>query len=259
MRVLILGGTTEARELAETLTLQGVEVMTCLAGAVTTSLPPPGIKGEVRVGALGGADGLVDLLREWQPDVLVDATHPFAAQITDHAVLAADRAGVALYVLQRPPWVAGPGDAWHPVDGLSSAADLVRELPAGCVFLTTGRRGLELFAADGHDFLVRTITAPVGPLPARVTLLQDRGPYTVEDEAALMAAYDVQVLVSKNSGGDQTSAKLAAARSLGIPVVMVERPALPHRVVVASSVSGLLAVLRTAPGRRPSPPLPTGQ
>lgn len=256
MRVLILGGTTEARHLAETLTLQGNDVLTSLAGAVTTPLLPPGA---VRVGGFRGVDGLVELIGDWRPDVLVDATHPFASQITRHAAAAGDRTGVPLSVLRRPEWEPAPGDRWQLAADLSAAATVVRGLPEGCAFLTTGRRGLDLFAADDREFLVRTVTAPDGPVPVRATLLHDRGPYTVEDEVALMASYGVQVLVSKNSGGDQTAAKLVAARTLGIPVVMVERPALPAGLVVESSVAAVVALLSAAPAGTPSPPLPTGQ
>ncbi len=237
MRVLLLGGTAEARNLAGALVGRGDDVLTSLAGSVSTPLVPAG---GVRVGSIGGVAGLVALLQTWRADALVDATHPFAAGVTAIGFEAAASTGVPLVVLRRPAWSPVPADNWTPVENIAAAADLVRDLPNGCAFLTTGRRGLAAFAPDPRPFLVRTIEAPTGELPQRMTLVQDRGPYTVEDETNLMRSYDVTVLVTKNSGGTMTAAKLTAARDLGVPVVMVERPALP---VGAGPVDSVEAVL----------------
>ena len=238
LRVLILGGTAEARALASSLSGRAT-VLTSLAGAADTPLLPPG---EVRVGGFGGPAGLAAFLSSWRPDVVVDATHPFAAQITAHA--ASVVTAVPLLVLRRPAWFAEPGDRWTSFGSIADCAAAVRDLPAGVVFLTTGRRDVALFAADdGHDYLVRSVSAPPDPLPPRTTLLLDRGPYTLAGEVALMTSHGVEVLVTKNSGGGMTTAKLAAARQLGLPVLMVERPPLPAGVDPLPDVDAVLAAL----------------
>lgn len=238
LRVLILGGTAEARALASALVGRAV-VLTSLAGVVEAPLVPPG---EVRIGGFGGAAGLSAFVSSWRPDAVIDATHPFAAAITAHAASAGFAA--PLIVLRRPAWVAGPGDRWTPFGTIAECAAAVRNLPAGVVFLTTGRRDVATFAGDdAHDYLVRSVTAPLGPLPPRTTLLLDRGPYTVDGELELMASHQVDVLVTKNSGGAMTSAKLAAARRRGLPVLMVERPPLPPGVDALPDVESVLARL----------------
>lgn len=234
--MLILGGTAEARALAEALVGRAT-VLTSLAGAVATPLPPPG---DVRLGRLVGSAGLSALVRSWRPDVVVDATHPFASSIT---AAAAEVVG-PLLVLQRPAWLAGPGDDWTSFASLTDCAAAVRDLADGCVFLTTGRRDLSLFASDaGHAYLVRSIDPPDVALPPRCSVVLDRGPYTVNGELALMGSYGVDVLVSKNSGGTLTAAKLVAARQLGVPVLMVQRPLLPAGVVPVPDVDAMLALL----------------
>ena len=235
MRVLILGGTAEARELAARLAGRA-DVLTSLAGAVSDPVLP---RGEVRIGAIGAVDGLASLLTSWSADVLVDATHPFAAGITGNAVAAAAATPVPLIVLRRPPW---QGVGWQHAADVQAAAAAVRALPPGLVFLTTGRRDLAAFAGDDHEFLIRSIEPPTGPLPARATLLQDRGPYTVEAEMAVMAR--ASVLVTKNSGGVMTAAKLVAAERLGMPVLMVDRPPLPPGVQAVADVAAVLRRLR---------------
>jgi precorrin-6A/cobalt-precorrin-6A reductase len=238
LRVLILGGTAEARALAEAL-VGRAEVLTSLAGAVAAPVRPPG---EVRVGGFGGAAGLSAFLASWRPDVVVDATHPFAAQITAHAVEAVT--DVPLVVLQRPPWSPVPGDDWRSVPSVGAAAIAVRAMPEGCVFLTTGRREIAAFAQDHeHHYLVRCVSAPSGAVPLRTTLLLDRGPYTVDGELAVMTGNGVDVLVCKNSGGSMTAAKLVAARRLGVPVVMVERPPSPAGVLPVADVHSALTRL----------------
>lgn len=242
MRVLILGGTGEARALAAALTQRpGVEVSSSLAGRVSNPRLP---EGQVRIGGFGGVGGLVEHLRSSRIDLLVDATHPFAATITSHAVEAAAATGCPLLALRRPCWSAGPGDVWTRVPDIGAGAAYVADLPSGCVFLTTGRRDLNAFAADAaHDFLVRTVEPPTGAAPSRMTLLLARGPYTGEGEAALMHAHDVTVLVTKDSGGAMTAPKLAAARGRGIPVVMVDRPALPAGIEPVDTVEAVLSRL----------------
>jgi precorrin-6A/cobalt-precorrin-6A reductase len=233
-RVLILGGTAEARALAEALVGRAV-VLTSLAGAVATPLLPPG---ELRVGGFGGTAGLSAFIDSWRPDMVVDATHPFDATITAHAAEVVD----SLLVLQRPAWTATPD--WTLFVSLADCARAVREMPDSCVFLTTGGRDLSPFASDDlHSYLVRSIEPPSAALPPRCTVVLERGPYTVDDELALMTAHGVDVLIARNSGGSMTAAKLTAARRLGVPVLMVERPPLPVGADVVTDVDAALARL----------------
>jgi precorrin-6A/cobalt-precorrin-6A reductase len=223
VRILILGGTSEARELAAALVAAGTGVLSSLAGRVRDPRLPDG---PVRIGGFGGADGLVAFLQAEGITAVVDATHPFASGITANAAEAAARTGVPLLVLRRPAWDVDP--AWEAVADIQAAAATVESWTGQAVFLTTGRRDLAAFAADGrHRFLVRTVDPPDGPLPARMTLIMDRGPYTVVAETALMREHGIGLLVTKNSGGPMTAAKLQAARDLGAGVVMVQRPPLP--------------------------------
>ena len=233
MRILILGGTGEARALAAELVAAGVDVLSSLAGRVRQPRLPDG---PVRVGGFGGVAGLAAFLRAERITGVIDATHPFAGEITAHAAQATAQAGVPLLVLRRPPWAAAP--SWDLVPDIRAAATAVRAWPGESVFLTTGRRDLDAFAADDrHRFLIRTVDPPDGPVPPRMTLVLDRGPYTVEGESALLRAHGVGLLVTKNSGGPMTEAKLLAAVSLGVQVVMVERPPLPDGSVVVTTVA----------------------
>jgi precorrin-6A/cobalt-precorrin-6A reductase len=233
VRILILGGTGEARALAAELVAAGVDVLSSLAGRVREPRLPDG---PLRVGGFGGAAGLAAFLRAEGITGVVDATHPFAGTITAHAAQAAAQAGVPLLVLRRPEWEAAP--SWRVVTDIRAAAEAVRAWPGESVFLTTGRQDLDVFAADDrHRFLVRTVDPPDGPVPPRMTLVLDRGPYTVEGESALMRDHGVGLLVTKNSGGPMTEAKLRAARDLGVQVLMVQRPALPPGSVVVTTVA----------------------
>lgn len=240
-RVLVLGGTTEARELARRLTTNPqVEVTSSLAGRVRDPLLP---EGEVRVGGFGGEAGLARWLAEQSIDRVIDATHPFAATISSHAARAAAQVHVPLLVLRRPAWVAGPGDRWHEVGSLQEAAAILPSVGRRPL-LTTGRQGVDAFAhLDDLAFVVRTVDPPEVPLPRRHTLLLDRGPYALAGELDLMTRHGIDVLVTKNSGGRATAAKLEAAQRLGIPVVMVSRPALPEGAPVVHTVEAVLSWL----------------
>lgn len=243
--VLVLGGTTEARELAASLAARpGVRVTTSLAGRVSR---PGALDGDVRIGGFGGAEGLAAWLREHRVDALADATHPFAAGITANAARAAAATGVPAVVLRRPGWSAGPGDRWHDAASLADAAALLPSL-GGRVLLTTGRLGLAAFAhlADLH-FVVRSVEPPEPPMPPDTETVLARGPFTVEEETALLRRHRVDVLVTKDSGGAATSAKLTAARDLGLPVVVVRRPPLPEGVTPVPDVAGALARLGLSP------------
>ena len=238
-RVLLLGGTAEARRLAEALTAEGVEVLSSLAGRTADPLLPPG---EVRIGGFGGAEGLAQWLRGHPVRAVVDATHPFATAITLHAVRAAAETGTPLLRLQRPGWRERPGDDWRWVDSLEEAAEAVAGFAH--VFLTTGRMGLGAFAGLTQEVLVRSVDPPEPPLPPRTTVVLERGPFTVDDELALMREHGVDVVVTKDSGSHLTEAKLTASRELGIPVVVVRRPPLPAGVPVVSTVEEALAWVR---------------
>ncbi|MBE4733979.1 MULTISPECIES: cobalt-precorrin-6A reductase [Streptomyces] len=232
MHVLILGGTTEARRLAELLhAIPGVRLTSSLAGRVASPRLPPG---EVRVGGFGGAEGLAAWLREHGVDAFIDATHPFAGTMSFHAARAAATTHVPLLALRRPGWAPGPGDDWHDAGSLTEAARLLPTLGRR-VFLTTGRMGLAAFAAlDDLWFLVRSVDPPEAPYPARTEVLLDRGPFTLDGERELLRRHRVDVVVTKDSGGAATAPKLTAAREAGLPVVVVRRPPVPEDVPVVA-------------------------
>jgi precorrin-6A/cobalt-precorrin-6A reductase len=244
VRILILGGTGEARELATALVTAGTDVLSSLAGRVRDPRLPDG---PVRIGGFGGVSGLMAFLQAEGITAVVDATHPFATGITANAAQAATRARVPLLVLRRPAWDADP--SWEMVPGIDAAAVAVERWAGQAAFLTTGRRDLAAFAADGrHSFLVRTVDPPDGPRPARMTLIMDRGPYTVDGETALMREHDIGLLVTKNSGGPMTAAKLQAARDLGVGVVMVQRPPLPAGTVAVATAGEAAGWVGRQPG-----------
>lgn len=180
----------------------------------------------LRVGGFGGAVGLAQYLHDGGFTHVIDATHPFAAQISRNAVAAC--AGIRLIALQRNPWVAGPGDRWTHVPDMAGAAAALPDAPAR-VFLAIGRQNLGAFAGLPHDWLLRLVDAPdAPPLPgARVVVA--RGPFTVAGDRALMQEHGTQIVVAKNAGGEGARAKIDAARALGLQVVMIDRPALPDR------------------------------
>nr|WP_225953473.1 cobalt-precorrin-6A reductase [Kibdelosporangium phytohabitans] len=216
--------------------LPGHAVISSLAGRVTAPRLPPG---PVRVGGFGGADGLAEWLLDNEINAVVDATHPFAATMTATAAAVTRELGVPYVVLRRPGWRQGPADDWRWVDSVAGAAGT---LPAERVFLTTGREELAAFAhLDGHWFLARSVEPPQPPLPRQLTVVLDRGPFTVDGELTLMREHRVRVLVTKDSGGEMTAAKLTAARELGVPVVVVRRPPLPGGVEVVSGVAAAVS------------------
>jgi precorrin-6A/cobalt-precorrin-6A reductase len=243
VKVLILGGTAQARALAAELHgRDGCRVVSSLAGRTSRPTLP---EGEVRVGGFGGAEGLADYLRAEAIDVLVDATHPFAQDISAHAAQAAEATGVRLIALRRASWSRQPGDRWIHVPDIEGAArEAAATRDGGCVFVTTGAGGLAAYAADvRHPYLIRTVDPPTEALPPRRTIVLDRGPYAVEGETALMDEHEVCVLVTKNSGGELTKAKLTAARQRGIPVIMVDPPAPAAGVVSVETVAQVVSLL----------------
>lgn len=223
-RVLILGGTAEARDLAAELHGAGVDVVSSLAGRVARPRLPVG---EVRIGGFGGSDALTDWLREHEIAAIVDATHPFAERISASATRAAGAAATPLIRLQRPGWIAGPGDRWRWVDDLDSAARAVTDSGARRVFLTSGRQRLDAFAELDAWCLIRCVDPPDDPLPRAREVLLDRGPYVLERERELLRAHAIDLLVTKDSGGEHTAPKLRAAREAGLEVIVVRRPPRP--------------------------------
>nr|WP_314261896.1 cobalt-precorrin-6A reductase [uncultured Devosia sp.] len=241
MKILILGGTAEARELANRLVALGHEVTTSLAGRTQDPILP---QGGLRMGGFGGIPGLAAYLRVAGIETLVDATHPYAGQISINAVAAAQAVHVPLIRYMRPEWEQQIGDDWITVETMVEAAAV---LPHNAdVLLTTGHAGLEHFLArDDCQFVVRTIEAPDMALPRHASLLQTRPPYGLIDEMALMEREGITHLVTKNSGGKQTSSKLEAARRLGVKVIMIARPVYGPANEV-SSVNDAMAALGLA-------------
>lgn len=231
--ILILGGTGEARQLADLLVAAGLDVVTSLAGKVSRPRLP---RGEVRIGGFGGADGLAHWVQENAASAVIDATDPYATDISGSAIDAARLTGVPLLRLHRPPWESRTNDDWIRVPDMDAAASAVsgrfrRPL------LTVGKLGASAFADDARgSYLIRCAEPPPGPLPHRYLLVLDRGPFGVESERALMSRHRIDVLVTRNSGGENSEAKLTAARELGIPVVMVDRPYSPDAPDTVHSV-----------------------
>ena len=236
-RLLILGGTTEARALAALVAERGLEATLSYAGRVANPRRQPVA---TRCGGFGGAEGLAAWLHEHRITHVVDATHPFAPCISRNAVAACAAAGVPLIALVRPPWIAGPGDRWTGVADVTAAAAALSGPPAR-VFLAVGRQSLGTFAAQPqHHYLLRLVDPPATPPPLpRHDVVVSRGPFTAEGDAALMREHGTQLLVCKNSGGGGARAKLDAARALGLPVLMIARPAPPRRDEVATPEAAL--------------------
>lgn len=247
MRVLLLGGTTEAGAVAAALAMAGIAGVYSYAGrtAAPVAQPLP-----LRNGGFGGVGGLADYLRAEGISHVIDATHPFAARISANAVVACDMARVPLIAHERPPWTPGAGDRWTHVPDLPAAAAALPNAPAR-VFLAIGRQGLEAFAtAPQHAYLLRLVDPPAGPLPLPHTeVVIARGPFDAAGDEGLMRAQGTQVVVAKNAGGAGAAAKLAAARALGLPVVMVDRPAVPERPV-AATLQGVMDWLHSTPPAR---------
>jgi len=238
-RILILGGTTEARQLAGKLAVRA-SVTLSLAGR-TESPVAQGVP--VRTGGFGGADGLAAYLEETSTDLLIDATHPYAARISANAAQAARAAGVPILALRRPGWEPIEGDRWTDVDSVTEAVQALGPAPRR-VFLALGRQEVAAFeVAPQHHYLIRSVD-PVEPKLAvpDADYLLARGPFREADERALLERHSIDGVVSKNSGGAATYGKIAAARALGVEVIMVRRPMLPE-VPSAETVEALAAIV----------------
>ncbi len=245
--ILVLGGTLEASALALALAERGERAVLSYAGRVAQPKAQPIA---VRVGGFGGVPGLVRYLREHGVTHLVDATHPFAAQMSGNAVAACAQTGVPLLALTRAAWQPGPGDRWKMVADLPAAVAALDGPPLR-VMLALGRMHLAVFAAQPqHHYVLRLVDVPdsLPPLPQHTTIIS-RGPFDVAGDTALMREHRVDIVVCKNAGGTGAQAKLHAARDLGLPVVMVARPVLPVRHEV-TRVDQVLQWL----GHAPRPP-----
>ncbi len=243
-RLLILGGTGDAAKLAARASqIPNLDVVSSLAGR--TKQPSTPKTGTVRIGGFGGASGLAEYLTDRAIDLLIDATHPFAAQISVNAATAAAECGLPHLMLVRPAWQAVEGDRWIEVES-HEAAVMVLSRQSQRVFLTIGRQELGAFASlDAIWFLMRAIDPPaLNILYPQGKLLLAKGPFLLEDERELLIEYQIDTIVSKNSGGDATYAKIVAARELGIPVVMVQRPPIPAVAVVADVESAIVWLLK---------------
>ncbi len=225
--VLLLGGTTEASALAQALAGAGIPATLSYMGRVERPKPQPV---PVRIGGFGGVPGLVAYLHEHAITHVVDATHPFAAQMSANAVAACAEAGVPLIALTRPAWQPGPGDDWQRVPDIAAAVAAL-DGPPRRVMLAIGRMHLAKFAAQPqHQYLLRLVDEPKEPAPLpRHVVVVDRGPFSAAADEALMREHGIELIVAKNAGGTGSVSKLQAARALSLPVLMIDRPALPPR------------------------------
>jgi precorrin-6A/cobalt-precorrin-6A reductase len=222
-RVLILGGTTEASALSALVAAdRQFDATLSLAGRTKAPRPSPLA---TRVGGFGGVEGLARYLAEHSVEAVVDATHPYADQMSANAVAACARQAVPLATVVRPAWQAEPGDRWQVVPGADAAAAALGPTPRRA-FLALGRQDLPVFAtAPQHFYMARVIEQPdAGPLPPQLRILQARGPFDLADELKLLRDERIELVVSKNSGGSATYAKIEAARALTLPVIMIARP-----------------------------------
>jgi len=247
-KILILGGTNEALALARALADRPeINAVMSLAGRTGHPVLPP-IKH--RIGGFGGVEGLIAYLQSENMSAVIDATHPFAAQMTRNAALACERLGVPRLIFTRPAWTPSTEDRWISVRDTEAAVDALGEEPKK-VFLTVGRLSLPAFRrAPQHHYLMRSIDAPdATDCPPQTKLILARGPFDVEAEQALMLAHGIEIIVTKNSGGHATDAKLIAARALHLPVIMIDRPTLPESDIVHNleSVMAFIAAHRFTP------------
>ena len=236
-RILLLGGTSEARDLAQRLVAANADAITSLAGRT----PRPDYPGNVRIGGFGGAEGLTAYLRRERIDVLVDATHPFAEVMSPNAHAACITAGIPYLRLERPPWTAGPADHWREVDTLHHAERL---LPFGArVFLAVGAQSVAPFLGRSDlALVVRAILRPDDGGHPNFTFIKARPPFALAEDLALFQTHQIEWIVAKNAGGSAADAKLLAARELSIPVAMVRRPTgqpLPDTATAADMMAHL--------------------
>ncbi|MFO6421597.1 cobalt-precorrin-6A reductase [Hylemonella sp. W303a] len=235
-RVLLLGGTTEASLLAQALAVARVDAVFSYAGRTETPMKQPL---PTRVGGFGGVAGLIDYLRRAGITHVIDATHPFAAQMSGNAVRACTDLALPLLALERPAWQAQPGDRWHHVSDLARAVAALPIEPAR-VFLAIGRQHLQPFLDVGQHWYLLRLVDPGFDVPSeRGAVVLDRGPYTLAQDLALLERHGITHVVAKNSGGQGAQAKLDAARLRGCPVILIDRPVIASRPVAASVAQAL--------------------
>ena len=241
MRALILGGTGDANRLADAFVRAKIDAIYSYAGRTQI---PLGHALPTRIGGFGGAAGLAEFIRAERITHVIDATHPFAAEMSRHAVEACEATGIPMVALERAPWIRGDGDNWIEVADISAAVSALPEQHAR-VFLAIGRQHIAPFAAKPqHAYALRFVDAPDGSLPLPdAEVIVSRGPFTLDGDRELMQSRGIQWLVARNSGGAGARAKIDAARELALPVIMIARPALPERPR-AESVDEVLAWLR---------------
>lgn len=237
MRILLLGGTTEASRMAAALANTDLDATFSYAGRTKSPMKQPL---STRVGGFGGVQGLTEYLTREAITHVIDATHPFAAGMSRNAHAACSGCGVALVRLERPAWTPGPGDRWQIVPRIEDIPALLPDAPAR-VFLAIGKQQIGLFAArPQHHYLLRLVDAPEGDLPLpEVSVVVARGPFDVAQDKALMQQHGITHLVAKNGGGSGARAKLDAARDLGLPVLMAARPQVPGTAVVRNTAEAL--------------------
>lgn len=237
--ILILGGTMEAADLAERLVVDGHTVTTSLAGRTLT---PKQLPGKIRAGGFGGAGGLATYLAAEKITILIDATHPFAQQISANAVEAAHHAGVSSYALRRPAWQAQPGDRWQSAETIEAAVDAVPD--GATVFLALGSQHIGAFAVRPDcDFITRMVDQPTDPLTFSAKLILGRPSNDPAQEAKIFADNGVNCIVCRNSGGKGGYAKIIAARDLVLPVIMIDRP-LHNSIAAFETIDELISALK---------------
>jgi precorrin-6A/cobalt-precorrin-6A reductase len=230
-RALILGGTADASLLAAAIARAGLDAVYSYGGRTRMPADQPL---PTRIGGFGGVKGLAEYIRRDGITHVIDATHPFAAEISSNAVEACADTGTPLIALERAPWARGPGDNWLEVADINAAAAALPEAPAN-VFLAIGRQHIAPFARKPqHTYTLRFVDPPEAPLPFAADVIVSRGPFTLDGELEMMRARRIACIVARNSGGDGARAKIDAARRLGLPVIMISRPRLPERLRVES-------------------------
>jgi precorrin-6A/cobalt-precorrin-6A reductase len=231
MRALILGGTADAGLLAAEIARAGLDAVYSYGGRTRTPADQPL---PTRIGGFGGVSGLADYIRREGITHVIDATHPFAAEMSRHAVEACAQTATPLIALERAPWTRASGDNWTEVADVTAAVAALPEAPAN-VFLAIGRQHIAPFATKPqHTYTLRFVDLPEAPLPFAADVIVSRGPFTLPSELEMMRKRGITWIVARNSGGDGARAKIDAARTLGLPVVMIARPKLPERRRVES-------------------------
>lgn len=230
-RALILGGTSDASLLAAEIARAGIDAVYSYGGRTRAPADQPL---PTRIGGFGGVSGLADYIRRENITHVIDATHPFAAEMSRNAILACAEAGSPLIALERSPWTKAPGDSWIEVADVNAAVAAVPVAPAN-VFLAIGRQHIAPFASKPqHAYTLRFVDPPEAPLPFAADVIVSRGPFTLDGELDMLRSRDIAWIVARNSGGDGARAKIDAARMLGLPVIMISRPRLPERLRVES-------------------------